>query len=446
MLTRDDLHSYQRHAVDYIKDKKRCGLFLPMGMGKTATTLTATSDLLDDFIINRALIVAPLRVANTVWKQECANWDHLQDLDIGVCTGTPHNRQKVLLEGHDITVINRENIPWLVKNWKWDFDALVIDESSSFKSHKSQRFKALKAVQKKINYLVELTGTPSPNGIADLWSQLYLIDKGARLGKTVTAYRQRFFIPAGFGGYQWEPRKGAADQVQELIADVCLSMKAEDYLDLPDRIDTVARVDMPPKAQEQYDELEKEFLLELDAVDITAPTAAAKAGKLLQLANGAVYDENGTAHIIHDVKIDALKDFIEDNAGENILVAYNFKSDLVRLKKTFPKAVVLDKAGDAVAAWNSGEIELLLAHPASAGHGLNLQHGGAVVLWFGLNWSLELYQQFNARLHRQGQERPVRIVHIVARGTIDERVMLALGAKAKTQNDLLEYLKINLEK
>ena len=441
LLTRSDLHDYQNKAIGFIKDKGKCALFLDMGLGKTISTLTAISDYFDDFAVSRVLVIAPLRVANTVWKQEAKNWKHTKHLDIGICTGPAGNRRTVLNRTHDVTVINRENIAWLVDNNKWQWDMVVIDESSSFKSAKSKRFKALRKVVKYIKKTVLLTGTPSPNGQMDLWSQMYLIDQGDRLCKTITNFRNLYFQQAGYMGYAYELREDSADRINNRIKDVCLSMSSEDYLELPDRVVLVERVVLPLAATEQYKALEREFLIVLEEGTVQAVSAGVLAGKLLQYANGAVYDEEGVPQIVHNAKIDAIKEIVEDNPTENLLVAYNYKHDLSRLQLAFPNAVTLSKSGDELETWNRGEIKMLLAHPASAGHGLNAQHGGSVIVWFGLNWSLELYQQFNARLHRQGQEKPVRIMHIVTEGTIDEQVLGAIGSKAKTQSDLLEFIK-----
>lgn len=444
-LSRTDLHRYQVCAVDFIHQRRKCALFLDMGLGKTTTTLTAISDFLDDFLIQKVLIVAPLRVANTVWKQEAKKWSHLSHLSMVICTGSEQERVRAINSNADVYIINRENIPWLIDNFKWKFDMVVIDESSSFKSMKSKRFKSLKKVTKYIKSMVLLTGTPSPNGLMDLWSQIYLIDSGERLGRTITNFRQRFFKPSGYMGYGYKANPDAEDKIKSLIKDVCITMSASDYLELPDRIDLNEYAILPDKARKQYEEFEKEFLLTLDEdTDIEAPSSATLVNKLLQMCNGAVYDADGKIHEIHDVKIQSMKEIIEDNPDENFLVAYNFKSDLTRLKKAFPKAVVLSKSGEELEEWNKGKIKMLLAHPASAGHGLNAQYGGSAIIWFGLNWSLELYQQFNARLHRQGQTKPVRIIHIVAKNGIDEKVLMALRSKAKTQDELLQYLKYQL--
>lgn len=443
MLSRHNLHAYQNKAVDFILSEKRCMLALEMGLGKTTSTLTAVCDMLDSFTANKVLVVAPLRVANSVWAQETRLWEHLKHLRVSVCTGTEKARRSALSLDADIYVINRENIPWLVVNYGkgWDFDVVVIDESSSFKNPSSKRFKALRKMLPKIETMVLLTGTPSPNGLLDMWSQMYLIDYGERLGRTLTGYKQRFF-EADYFGRKFEIRNGAAEKIHSLLTDKIIHMSAEDYLDMPARIDLSVEVDIG-NALVGYQEFERTMLAELESgEEVEAVTAAVLANKLMQYANGALYtDDQGSWQETHSAKLDALAEIVEDNTGENMLVAYNYKSDLVRLLKRFPHARVLDKSQDTIDAWNRGEIPMLLAHPASAGHGLNLQKGGALCVWFGLNWSLELYQQFNARLHRQGQTRPVRIVHIVARDTIDGRVLSVLRDKDASQASLLNALK-----
>jgi len=443
MLSRHNLHAYQNKAVDFILSEKRCMLALEMGLGKTTSTLTAVCDMLDSFTANKVLVVAPLRVANSVWAQETRLWEHLKHLRVSVCTGTEKARRSALSLDADIYVINRENIPWLVVNYGkgWDFDVVVIDESSSFKNPSSKRFKALRKMLPKIETMVLLTGTPSPNGLLDMWSQMYLIDYGERLGRTLTGYKQRFF-EADYFGRKFEIRNGAAEKIHSLLTDKIIHMSAEDYLDMPARIDLSVEVDIG-NALIGYQEFERTMLAELETgEEVEAVTAAVLANKLMQYANGALYtDDQGSWQETHSAKLDALAEIVEDNTGENMLVAYNYKSDLARLLKRFPHARVLDKSQDTIDAWNRGEIPMLLAHPASAGHGLNLQKGGALCVWFGLNWSLELYQQFNARLHRQGQTRPVRIVHIVARDTIDGRVLSVLRDKDASQSSLLNALK-----
>jgi SNF2 family DNA or RNA helicase len=444
MLSRDDLHDYQNRAIEFIKSKKRCGLFLGLGMGKTTASLTAMSDALDSMTAAKVLVIAPLRVANSVWAQETKQWTHLSHLRVSVCTGNERTRMAALQRDADIYTINRENVPWLVKLYgkKWPFDAVIVDESSSFKSPSSQRFKALKRALPFTDYVVLLTGTPSPNGLLDLWSQMYLVDFGERLGKTMTGYKQRFF-ESDYMGYKFTPRQGSSEAIHRLLSDKVLSMSAEDYLQVPDRIDLVERVELPPKVFAQYQEFERTLLAELDdGQEIEAISAAVLANKLLQWSNGATYtDSLGNWSELHSVKLDALADLVEQNPSENMLVAYNYKTDLERLRVRFPDAVVMDKQQETIDRWNRGEIQMMLAHPASAGHGLNLQKGGSMLVWFGLNWSLELYQQFNGRLHRQGQTRPVRVVHIVASGCMDERVIDALNKKGETQNALLFALK-----
>jgi len=444
MLSRIDLHEYQERGVAFIKERKRCALWLDMGLGKTTTTLTAISDLLDSFAVSRVLIIAPLRVANSVWPVEVKKWEHLVHLQIAVVTGSERERISALQAGYEICAINRENVSWLVDFYgkKWPFDFVVIDEASSFKNAASLRFKALKKILSFTHYFVNLTGTPSPNGLLDVWAQTYLLDFGESLGRTMTVYRNRFF-EQDYMGYKFTPLPGSADKIQNALASLTLSMQAADYLQLPERVDLIEAVVLPAKIQKAYCEFERELFAEFgNGEEIEALSAAALAGKLLQWCNGAVYvDAMGNYNVLHDAKLDALAEIIENNEGENILIAYNFKSDLERLKKRFPCAIQLDKNPDTVRDWNNGKIKLLLAHPASAGHGLNLQQGGSLCVWFGLTWSLENYLQFNARLHRQGQTKPVRIVHIVAASCIDERVMTVLTDKDATQTALLKALR-----
>jgi SNF2 family DNA or RNA helicase len=425
-------------------NKKKCALFLDMGLGKTTTTLTAIHDLYYNFSVERILIIAPLKVANNVWHKEAQKWEHLQELDIAIATGSVNERLSAINSNKTITVVNKENVPWLIEECKWKWDMVVIDESSSFKSAKAKRFRALRKVMKHINSIVLLSGTPSPNGMLDLWSQMYLIDQGERLGRTITNYRQRFFIPDGYMGYSYKLKPEAKEQIMELIKDVCVTMTAEDYLELPECINVNEFIELPDKAKQQYKELEKEFIISLDDIDIESPSKAALGNKLLQICNGSVYDAEKNVHEIHNEKIERLKEIIEDNPGENFLVAYNYKHDLEKLQKAFPKAVKLETAKQED-DWNKGKIKILLAHPASAGHGLNLQYGGNVIIWYGLTWNLEYYQQFNKRLHRQGQKNIVRNIHLIAKGCLDEKVLFfALSGKAKTQKDLIDYLKHEL--
>lgn len=440
MLKREDFHEYQDKAVRFVKDTGKCGLFLEMGLGKTAIALTAASDYISMGIINKVLIVAPLRVANSVWKQEAEKWEHLEHLNIEICTGSLAKRKKALARDADIYVINRENLVWLVENQHPKFEMTIIDESSSFKSAKTKRFKACKKLIKYQKSVVLLSGTPAPESLLDLWSQIYLIDEGERLGKSIFGYRDYFFVPRGYRGYVWEPKEASEQQIKNRIKDICLSMQSEDYIKLPEKIEMEEKVKLPDKAKKQYREIEKEFVLSIDEQDIEVSSSVVLANKLLQISNGTIYDNEHKTILLHDAKIDALKEIVEENQGENFLIAYNFKADLLRLSDAFPDAKILKSDADVV-EWNQGKIPILLAHPQSSAYGLNLQSGGSVVVWFGLCWSLELYQQFNARIHRQGQEKPVRIIHVVAEDCIDERVMSALKSKAKNQHQLMTHLK-----
>lgn len=397
-------------------------------------------------------MVAPLRVAEDTWTKESAKWDHLQGLRVVRVLGSQAQRICALETDADIYCINRENIPWLVKYYgtDWPFDGVVLDELSSFKSPSSKRFKAMRKVRPLIKHIVGLTGTPSPNGLIDLWAQIYLLDQGKRLGRTLTEYRNRYFNPGrrnGYVVYDWVPKDGAEDEIYRRISDICISMKACDYLKLPERVDVVRTVKLDDEAQTAYTEMEKEAVLELGPNEIVdAGTAAVVSGKLLQIANGAVYDENGKPHIIHESKLDTLEDVIEAVNGRPVLVFYAYQHDLERIMQRFPQARKLEGSAE-IDAWNRGEIPILLAHPAGAGHGLNLQAGGNHIVWFGLTWSLELYQQANARIYRQGVKgERVTITHLVTEGTIDEDVMRVLDGKATRQDALLEAVKARVEK
>lgn len=444
-LNYSDLHDYQLKLCEIIKEEKTHLLAVSMGLGKTASTLTAIADLLDSFAINKVIVFAPLRVANSVWKQEISKWEHLKHLRVSVCTGSERQRLAALQAPADIYVINRENSAWIAELFrkKWPFDMTVIDESSSYKSSKSQRFKALKRVIFGSDYRILLSGTPAPNGVMDLWSQMYLVDGGERLGKTMLGYKQRYFAAEDYMGFNFQPKQGAVDTIHGLVADKMVSMSASDYLDLPECMNIEVPVYLPPEAMKKYKDFEKTSLANFPVdIEIEAINAAVLAGKLLQFASGSVYyDAVHNYHVIHDAKLDALSDILEDNPGENVMVAYYFKSDLERLKKRFPHAVVLDKRQETVDRWNNGEIPLLLVHPKSSGHGLNIQAGGAVLVWYSLVWSLEEFLQTNARLDRQGQEKPVRIFTLVAQGTIDERVVKVLADKSSVQTDLLHALR-----
>ncbi len=449
-----DLHGYQRAAVDHIIDHPFCGLFLDMGLGKTVSTLTAIKRLYGLFEIGRVLVIAPKRVAEDTWTTECAKWEHLRGLSVSKVLGTERQRREALSVPADIYVINRENVAWLVSRLggAWPFDMVVIDELSSFKSSKSERFRALRRVRPLMHRVVGLTGTPSPNGLIDLWPQLYLIDMGERLGRTVTGFRTRYFTPGRTNGqvvFDYRARNGSEEEIHRLIGDICISMKAEDYLSLPDLVDIPVEVSMPEDCRVRYEAFERDRVLELakDGTDISAVNAAALTGKLLQYANGAVYDDGKDIHELHGAKLDALEEIVEQAAGEPVLVFFQFRHDaqriIRRLKACCPKEI--SGSGD-IAAWNAGRIKVLLAHPASAGHGLNLQHGGHIVVWFGLPWSLELYLQANARLHRQGQDKPVRMYRIMTRGTMDADVAKALEGKKAGQDALMEAVKARIKK
>lgn len=444
-------HRYQEYAIEKIIDIPASGLFLEMGLGKTVITLTALEQLKNDYFdADKILVIAPLRVAEDTWSRESQKWDHLKHLTISKILGGRKQREKALKAEADVYVINRDNIPWLVgmTGKDWPFDTVVIDELSSFKASKSQRFRALRRVRPLMKRVIGLTGTPAPNGLHDLWSQVYLLDQGDRLGKTLTGYRDRYFTPGKRSGhlvYDWKEKRESHDAVYAKISDICMSMKAEDWLDVPERINRVIPVKMKDDTKQLYKKLERDLLLPFSGGDVVANTAAVLSNKLLQLANGAVYDEAGGIREIHEAKLDALEDIVEAANGKPLLVFYTYKHDLSRIQDRFKKARKLETAED-IENWNEGEIPILLAHPASAGHGLNLQDGGNQIVWFGLTWSLELYQQANARLHRQGQLQRVIVHHLVAEGTIDEDVMLRLEGKADDQNALLEAVKARIER
>jgi SNF2 family DNA or RNA helicase len=443
MLNVDNLHAYQNRAVEHILTKPKAALFLDMGLGKTISTLTAIDDLMyNSYEIDKVLIIAPLRVCNSVWEQESKKWEHTQGLKFVNLSGGKANMVKGLQRSGDIYLINRENVKALVTycGKSWDFDMVVIDESSSFKSHSSQRFKAMKKILPYLKRTVLLTGTPASNGYMDLWSQFYLLDGGYRLGRTITYYRNVYF-DRDFMGYNYTLRAGAVREIQEALRDIVLSMSAKDYLELPPFIPTILGNKLSGDLLKKYNTFESEMIMALESEDkITAMSAATLTNKLLQFCSGNMYDEDKNVHHFHDLKIETLKEIIDENPNDNILVAYNYKHELEALQCAFPKAVTLDKKGEAVARWNNNEIPILLAHPASAGHGLNLQDGGSIIVWYGFTWSLELYQQFNARLHRQGQTSHVRCFHIAV-GDVEYRLMSTLSKKDATQSELLTSLK-----
>lgn len=440
-------HNYQQFATDFILNQSICCLMLDMGLGKTVITLTALWQLaLDSFDVSRVLVIAPKRVAEDTWPKELAKWEHLTGLTSSLILGSAAERKAALQRKAFLYIINRENVAWLVKNHYWDFDMVVIDELSSFKSNKAERFKAMKKVRPMITRIVGLTGTPAPNTLLDLWPQMYLMDMGQRLGRFIGGFRDRFFLPDKRNReiiYSYKPREGAEDAIYALISDICISMKAADYLDMPERIDNRIEVSMSPKEWKLYDTFQKDMVLSIGDEELDATNAAALSNKLLQMANGAVYGEDKKVIRIHDRKLDALEDLVEAANGKPLLVAYWYKHDLQRIKARFKNARCIDTAKD-IDDWNAGKIPLALIHPASAGHGLNLQDGGCTIVWFGLTWSLELYQQLNARLWRQGQKHTVVIHHIVTKGTHDEDVMRALENKDTRQSALIEAVRARI--
>src|SRR5574344_1443982 len=444
-------HKYQQFAIEHILNHEVAALLLDMGLGKTVIALTAIRELmLERFEVSKVLIIAPLRVARDTWPLEIGKWDHLGDLRMSVVVGTEHQRKAALAAEAEIYVINRENVEWLVKNYPWDFDMVVIDEISSFKSYSAKRFKSLLKVRPKIKRIVGLTGTPSSNGLMDLWAEFRILDLGKRLGRYIGQYRRDFFVPDKRNQqiiFSYKPVAGAEECIYKLISDITISMKSVDYLKMPECVMNKAEVSMNKDEEVKYETLRKEMVLSLDGTDIDAINAAALSNKLLQMANGAVYDEDKKAVTIHDRKLDALEDLIEGANGKPVLIAYWFKHDLERIAKRLTARHIpfarID-GNESIRKWNDGELPVALIHPASAGHGLNLQAGGSTLIWFGLTWSLELYQQTNARIWRQGQKQTVVIHHIVTKGTIDERVLKAIKNKNMTQASLIEAVKADL--
>ncbi len=440
-------HDYQKYTTEFILTHPQSAIFLDCGLGKTVITLTALYYLLfDSFEIRKVLVICPLRVG-AVWVEEINKWQHLNMLRFAVAIGTEAQRKAALMQKADIYIINRENVDWLVNKsgLPFDYDMVVVDELSSFKSHQAKRFKSLMKVRPKVKRIVGLTGTPSTNGLMDLWAEFRLLDMGHRLGRFIGRYREDYFVPDKRNQqivFSYKPKPGAEDAIYRRISDITISMKNTDYLKLPELVMNEVTVKLSDKEADYYQTLQQELVLPLQGKEIDAVNAAALSGKLLQMANGAVYDEDGAVVQIHDRKLDALEDLIEAANGKPVLIAYWFKHDLQRILKRFP-AVKLDDT-DSIKRWNEGEIPVAVIHPASAGHGLNLQAGGSTLIWFGLTWSLELYQQTNARLWRQGQKDTVVIHHIITQDTIDEDVMGALKRKDKTQNALIEAVKARI--
>lgn len=447
-------HNYQKYATLYIQEHPISAVLLDMGLGKTAITLTALCDLLfDSFEAHRVLVIAPLRVASQTWPDELRKWEHLSDLRFSVAVGTEAERKAALRAKADIYIINRENVQWLIEDSgiPFNYDTVVIDELSSFKNHQTKRFRSLMKARHKVKRIIGLTGTPSSNGLMDLWAEYRLLDMGQRLGRFIGQYRTAYFIPDKRNGqviFSYKPLPNAEKQIYDKIADITISMKSTDHLQMPELVTAEYPVTLSGKERERYDDLKQDLVLKLAGGDVTAANAAALSGKLCQMANGAVYGDDGIIHHIHDRKLDALEDLIEAANGKPVLVAYWFKHDLerisTRLKERHIPFTKLDTSG-SITSWNEGAWPVALIHPASAGHGLNLQSGGSTIIWFGLTWSLELYQQTNARLWRQGQNADTVVLHhIIAKNTIDERVMKALRDKDKTQTALIDAVKANL--
>lgn len=447
-------HEYQQYAIEYIETHPVSAVLLDMGLGKTSITLTALQDLLfDRFEAHKVLIIAPLRVARNTWPAELQKWDHLQNLTVSVVVGNAEERKAALAKQADLYVINREMVLWLVEQsgYKFDFDTVVIDELSSFKNHQSKRFKALMKVRPRVKRIIALTGTPSSNGLMDLWAEFRLLDMGERLGRYITQYRTKYFMPDKRNAqivFSYKPLPGAEEQIYDKISDITISMKAADFLPMPERIESEYPVYLSEEEREKYDVLKQELVLQLPGEEITAANAASLSGKLSQLANGAIYTEEKEVITVHDRKLDALEDIIEAAAGKPILVAYWFQHDLQRITERLESLKVsyarISSPG-SIELWNRGEFAVGLIHPASAGHGLNLQEGGSTLVWFGLTWSLELYQQTNARLWRQGQKASTVVIqHIVAKDTVDERILKALTEKNNTQEALIAAVKAEL--
>ena len=447
-------HEYQKYAIDYIETHPFAAVLLDMGLGKTSITLTAIGDLLfDSFEVHRVLVIAPLRVARDTWSAELQKWDHLHSLNYSVVVGSEPERKAALMRKADIYIINRENVQWLIEKsgMPFHFDMVVIDELSSFKNHQSKRFKALMQMRPRIKRVVGLTGTPASNGLMDLWAEFKVIDLGKRLGRFITHYRQEYFVPDAMNGqivYSYRPKPGAEQDIYRKISDITISMKSTDHLTMPKLISSEYRVYLNQGERDAYAEMKKQFILDLPDGEISAANAAALSGKLTQMANGAIYDDAGNTVLIHDRKLDALEDIIEAANGKPLLVAYWFKHDLERIQERLRKLNVSYQeiqSSDSIRNWNAGKLQVGLLHPAAAGHGLNLQAGGNVLVWFGLTWSLELYQQTNARLWRQGQQsETVVIQHLITKGTIDERILKALTRKEQTQTALMQAVKAEL--
>ena len=449
-------YEYQKYAIHFIEEKPEAAIFLDCGTGKTSITLTAIDNLMfDSFDIHRVLVIAPIRVAKFSWPDELRKWDHLSDLTFAIAVGTPKQRMDALESHSDIVIINRENVTWLIEQsgYKWDFDTCILDEASSFKNPQAKRFRSLLRVRSKIKRIVALTGTPSANSLMDLWAPFRLIDRGERLERFIGRYRAKYFKPDRMNGqvvYSYKLLPGADKEIYDRISDITISMSASDHIKMPELISTEYNVYLSDEEADSYKKMTEDFVLQLPDKDITVANAGVLSGKLMQLSNGAVYDDAGGIHVLHSRKLDALEDIIESMNGRPLLIAYWYRHDRDRIEARLRSLGLtwerLEK-DDAIRKWNKGEVQIALIHPASAGHGLNLQSGGNTIVWFGLTWSLEFYQQTIARLWRQGQtEKTVVVMHIVAAGTIDERVMKALETKDMTQKKLIEAVKAEINK
>ena len=442
-------HSYQEYAIRYIETHPISALLIDMGLGKTSITLTAIRNLLfDSFEVCKVLVIAPLRVAKNTWTDVIKKWEHLSTLTYSLIIGNENERLSALNEQTDIYIINRENVDWLVNKsgYKFDFDMVVIDELSSFKNHQSKRFKSLMKVRPLVKRIVGLTGTPSSNGLMDLFAEFKILDMGKRLGYFIGQYRNTYFKPDKMNGpivYSYKPLPNAENAIYEKISDITVSMKANEYLKMPELLTSNYVVELSNSEKKQYDKMKKSLVLEITDGEITASNAASLSNKLCQLSNGAIYDDEQNIVEIHDRKLETLEDIIESMNGKPLLIAYWYRHDLERIKSRFSVREI--KTSEDISDWNDGKIPVALIHPASAGHGLNLQNGGSTLVWFGLTWSLELYQQTNARLYRQGQKNAVVIQHIITKGTIDEQILKALQKKNKTQADLIDAVRANLE-
>ena len=442
-------HEYQSYATEFILSHPISAVFLEMGLGKSVITLSAIFDLcLDSFLVCKVLVIAPLRVARDTWPAEINKWDHLKGLSYSVAVGTEKERIDALKKQSTLYIINRENVDWLVhkSGIPFHFDMVVIDELSSFKSYGAKRFKSLLKVRPSVKRIVGLTGTPSSNGVMDLWAEFRILDLGQRLGRYISHYRNTYFKPDKRNAqiiFSYKPLPGAEEEIYKQISDITISMKSTDYLKMPEYISNEVFVTLSDKEWKVYSDFKEDMVANLGDEEIDAVNAAVLSGKLLQMANGAVYDSENKAHVIHDKKLDALEDLIEGANGKPVLVAYWYKHDLERIKERFPVRQI--QSSKDIEDWNNSEIPIAVIHPASAGHGLNLQSGGSTLIWFGLTWSLELYQQTNARLYRQGQRDTVIVHHIITKNTIDEDVLLALTKKEKTQDALIDAVKANLE-